>query len=68
MNNNIKTIVELIEENSFNTRRCISDYMILLLYDLNVDGGLICMCEDAFNSEYARIDMEEAEERRERFE
>lgn len=54
MNKNIKEIIDLIEDEEFPARRNISDYVISLLYDLNVKKSLIQDVENSFNSEYER--------------
>lgn len=54
MEENILEITNLIEDKEFPARRNISDYIILLLHDLNVKKKLIQEVEKRFNSEYEK--------------
>lgn len=54
MKKTILEIIDLIEDKDFPARRNISDYIILLLSDLNVERSLINEAESIFEEEYEK--------------
>lgn len=53
-----KTIIGIIEDPKYPAHRCLADYIIILLKDLNVDTNLVEKIENTFNSEFKRRDKE----------
>lgn len=54
MKKTILVIVDLIEDKEFPARRNISDYIVILLQDLNVENSLVLEVEKIFNEEYEK--------------
>lgn len=50
----IETIVQLIEDKKFPALRSISDYIIILLTQVNVDPAIVRDCDNAFDEEYKK--------------
>lgn len=51
---NLIQIIDLIEDKDFPAVRSITDYMLLLLSDLGVDGEKIKMIDTFINNEYQK--------------